>query len=114
LTLDDLQAAIAECKGERNPNANTCYKLAAYFILMQNLYPESSETLQNNAYSLSPVPDDSVEETVDYYSDTEFSRLINGKYAASIWKLMDELMTTLQAIQPRLYEGVLRKLREMP
>ena len=34
ITLDDLEAAIAECEGERNPNANTCIKLAAYYTIL--------------------------------------------------------------------------------
>ena len=36
----DLREAIAECQGKRNPDANTCIKLAAYFTILQNMYPE--------------------------------------------------------------------------
>lgn len=104
---NDLKQAIAECQGERNPNANTCMKLAAYYTILNNLYPANEE---KSMYSYAPAP---ASETVDYYSDTEFSRLIDGKSAVAVWSLMDELMSTLQAIQPRLYDGVIRKLREI-
>lgn len=47
------------------------------------------------------------------YTDTEFARAISGVSAAPVWEIMDELMTVLQAIKPGLYEGVLRKIREI-
>ena len=33
ITEMDLQEAIAECQGKRNPNADTCIKLAAFYII---------------------------------------------------------------------------------
>ena len=108
ITVDDLKAAIAECEGERNPNANTCMKLSAYYILLRE-----KQGAPEYAYSASPAPVSPAKETVDYYSDTEFAGAIEGKNAASVWAVVDELMTVLQAIKPGLYEGVLRKLREI-
>ncbi|MBQ8961225.1 MAG: hypothetical protein IJ071_08445 [Ruminococcus sp.] len=108
ITVDDLKAAIAECEGERNPNANTCMKLSAYYILLRE-----KESVPDNAYSASPAPVSPVKETVDYYSGTEFAAAIEGKKASSAWAVIDELMTVLQAIKPGLYEGVMRKLREI-
>ncbi len=108
ITVDDLKAAIAECEGERNPNANTCMKLSAYYILLRE-----KQGAPEYAYSASPAPASPVKETVDYYSDTEFAATIEGKNAASVWAVVDELMSVLQAIKPGLYEGVLRKLREI-
>lgn len=107
ITETDLKQAIAECQVERNPNANTCMKLAAYYTILNNLYPNVAE---KSMYSYAPAP---ASETVDYYSDSEFAQLIDGKSAVAVWSLIDELMSTLQAIQPRLYDGVIRKLREM-
>ena len=108
ITVEDLKAAIAECEGERNPNANTCMKLSAYYILLRE-----KQGSPEYAYSGSPASVSPVKETVDYYSNTEFAAAIEGKNAASVWAVMDELMTVLQAIKPGLYEGVLRKLREI-
>lgn len=108
ITVDDLKAAIAECEGERNPNANTCMKLSAYYILLRE-----KQGAPEYAYSTSPAPVSPVKETVDYYSETEFAAAIEGKNTASVWAVVDELMSVLQAIKPGLYEGVLRKLREI-
>lgn len=112
ITENDLRAAIAECQGERNPNANTCMKLAAYYTILNNLYPETDK-IEMPSYSASPAPVSPVKETVDYYSDTEFAEAIEGKNTASVWALLDELMTTLEVIQPRLYAGVIRRLKEL-
>lgn len=107
ITESDLKQAIAECQGERNPNASTCMKLAAYYTILNNLYP--ANVAEKSMYSYAPAS-----ETVDYYSESEFAQLIDGKSAVAVWSLIDELMSTLQAIQPRLYDGVIRKLREIP
>ena len=40
ITEKDLQEAIAECEGQRNPNANTCIKLAAFYTIRQHMFGE--------------------------------------------------------------------------
>lgn len=107
ITIDDLKAAIAECEGERNPNANTCMKLSAYYILLR----EKQGKPDTSGYSSAPAP--SVSETVDYYSETEFGRLVQDKPVKDVMSVMDELISVLSAIQPRLYNGVMRKLNEI-
>lgn len=115
ITEKDLQEAIAECQGQRNPNANTCIKLAAYYTIRRELYgdPEQltdvAENATTRAYSYA-APPEQIETTINYYSDTEFSQVIDGRQASEIWPIMDELMTVLQATNPRLYAGVMRKI----
>lgn len=48
---------------------------------------------------------------IDYESDTDFSRAINGKKQDEIWPIMDELMETIHVLVPRLYDGIMRKLQ---
>ncbi len=117
ITEQDLQEAIAECEGQRNPNANTCIKLAAFYILKDHLFPPQSNgyaDVQNTMYSyaLGKGVDADVDEPekISYESDTQFSRLINNRAQDDVWPIMDELMTALQVVEPRLYAGVLRKL----
>ena len=40
----------------------------------------------------------------------EFFQAISGRKSAEMWAVMGELMDTLQAINPRLYNSVLRKI----
>ena len=42
--------------------------------------------------------------------NSEFFQAISGRKSAEMWAAMGELMDTLQAINPRLYNSVLRKI----
>lgn len=46
------------------------------------------------------------------HSNSEFAEAIKGKDMAAIWKAIDELVDTLRMVNPRLYDGLLRQLRE--
>lgn len=116
ITEHDLQEAIAECQGERNPNANTCIKLAAFYTIRNEMFGNPEQVVSKSAttddppsYSYNPGP---VENTIDYQSDSEFSRIIDGRDPAEIWPVMDELMDTLMVIHRRLYDGVMRQLQK--
>ena len=109
ITEQDLQEAIAECQGQRNPNASTCIKLAAFYTIKRELFPEPEkgpEPFQGYSYSAGPE-----EQLVDYSATSEFSRLIDGRPAAEIWPVLDELVEAVQALLPRLYNSFMDKLR---
>ena len=102
ITEQDLQAAIAECKGQRNPTASTCIKLAAFLTIQEHLFGTKEEILH---YSYAAAPSG-----IQYESDSEFASIVNGKSTDEIMKVFDELMQTIQIINPKLYASVLRKL----
>lgn len=114
ITEQDLIAAIAECQGKRDPDANTCKNLAAYLIIKDALYPaKKPPEMPMPSYSMlppvqSPVPPN----TVTYNSGSEFSQAIQGKDAGQIWAIIDELMNSIAVLYPPLYNAVLRKLQE--
>lgn len=111
ITEQDLQEAIAECMGQRNPNANTCIKLAAFLTIQRELYPEQDPEPFNEpppVYSYANQPEPA--ETITYDSGTEFSRLVDGQPVEDVLSVIDELMDVLHTINPRLYDGVMRKL----
>ena len=112
ITEHDLNAAIAECQGERNPNANTCIKLAAYYTIKSEMFGQPvNDTYKlpepDLPYSYAPAP---VAHTIDYSGDSEFADAIRGKDPDDVWPVIDELMSTVKLIQPRLYDAVMRKL----
>lgn len=98
ITERDLQEAIAECQGQRNPNASTAIKLAAFLTIKREMF--------GNGYSYDPPPI----EKPQYTSDTRFGKLIREMPTEDVFAVMDELMTTLAVINPRLYNGVMREL----
>ena len=134
ITLHDLEEAIAECQGERNPNANTCIKLAAYYTIRNEMYGGSSEAPESttqgaevrqgintrSGYSgdtsrsrQSEQAETQSERYIEYNSGSEFSETIDGMDALEVWPIIDELMTVLQATNIRLYNGVMRKIEQL-
>lgn len=109
ITKKDLDEAIMECKGKRMPDANTCMKLAAFYTIRQNLYPDkpstSPEPRFEENYSYTPAP------AVMYSGNSEFARAVDGKDTGDVMAIIDELMETLKVLNPRLYSGVMRRLQ---
>lgn len=96
----DILDAIAECQGERNPNANTCRNLAAFYTILDHMNG-------NNTIS-EPIP--KLDENYSYDSGSDFYLAIRQKSMDEIMALFDELMETIQVVNPRLYTSVMKKL----
>lgn len=117
ITEKDLQEAIAECQGQRNPNASTCIKLAAFLTIQKELFGKSEQL--EKIEKLEPIKTysfdsaDNKEKIVDYSIETEFGKLIDGKIAADAWDVMQELVDALKITNPKLYNFVLRKLEQI-
>lgn len=107
---EDLQEAIAECQGQRNPNANTAIKLAAFYTIRRELFGEGKDAGPLPGYSYA-APQTEPEPMIENDSGSEFARLIDGRPQKEIWPLMDEMMDTIHAIHPRLYRAVMDRLR---
>ena len=95
----DLREAIAECQGERNPNANTCIKLAAYYTILNNL------EVPRMSYASEPA------DVVRYDSGTEFSEAIKYKNMYEVLSVVDDLMDSVQVLIPKLYEATMDKIK---
>lgn len=103
ITKTDLEAAIAECLGKRDPDSRTCIMLAAFYTIKREMFGEEKQP----EYSYAPAP---VRNTVQIDSESEFAKAVNGMDADTLFPVMDELMETLAVIQPRLYNAVMMKL----
>lgn len=101
ITRQDLEEAIAECQGQRNPNANTCIKLAAFLTLQEKMF---GRPMPEQSFSPPPV------EKLSSYGDSEFLMAIEGKGMADVMPIMDELMESMKVLQPRIYDSVMRKI----
>lgn len=115
ITESDLLQAIAECQGEREPNAHTCIKLAAFYIIYNQMYGDKAEPARNiSAYSFAAAPAQAVENpnTMNIKSDSAFARAVNGRDSAEIMLKVDDLISTLSEVNPRLYRCFMRRLKE--
>lgn len=94
----ELQKAIKEI--EKAPTTfDNAHKLSTLYSLYDREYSNSKQTV-----------DVFVEEIIGYYGDTVLYKLIDGKNAESVWKIINELFDALEIVNPRLYDAVIRKL----
>ena len=106
ITEREINAAIDECHAAVNPTADTCRRLASYYIIRDHIAEQ-----EPGGYSFAPPPDaDRSERAIYINSGTEFARAAEGMDIDDFLPVIDELMTVLQAVNPRLYAGVMRKL----
>lgn len=106
ITEQDLLEAIAECQGQKNPNANTCIKLAAFLTIQKELFGEPSTKGEfTGAYSFAGSTSD-----ILYSSNTEFGQAILHRDVNDVLATIDELMSTLQVVNPKLYNSVMRRI----
>ena len=111
ITKYDLDQAIAECQGVRDPNANTCIKLAAYYTIRQAMFGDGDK---ENAVKMIPQYSYATGPAISYTGDSEFASIINGRDPNSVWAVMDELMVVVQVTNPKLYSAVIMKLKGVP
>ena len=109
ITEQELNAAIAECLGEREPDAHTCYKLASFYTIRTELFgntEQSEVSMPERSYSADNG------NTVQYSSESEFGKTVNGMDSMTAWTIIEELMATLYAVDKPLYRSVMRRFRE--
>ena len=92
---EDVREAIAEMQGQKNPNANTCIKLAAYYTILDHI----SDNVSDYSYSSKP-------------SNSEFMRVIKHKKMDDVLSVIDDMMEELQESAPRLYYETMERLNE--
>lgn len=112
ITRQDLEAAIAECVGEREPNANTCIKLAAFYTIKRELFPDAAAATEAPAqppqtYSYAAPT------TAHISSDSEFAHAVEGLPSEDVWGIVDELVEAVMVSQPALYRAVMRRIEEL-
>ena len=92
--IDELEASPATYQ-----NAE---KLATFYSLYDHLYVRKEP--MNRIESVKEV-------TIDRYGDSEFLQAISDRKSEDMWMVMDELMATLQALNPRLYQATIDRLK---
>ena len=100
------QAELVDAINELHNGSHTfqnCNKLAAAYVVLDHIS-------QNQGYSTETPKIEVKSDSVDQYGDSEFLYSIKGKSNSDLWLIMDELMTTLEILNPRLYNSVMDKI----
>ena len=110
--LDPKEIDLEIARLEYGESSYPAYaKLATlYTIKNQMNRSEAKQQEPRQAYSLAAAPEST---STDRYGDSEFLREIEGRDQEDVFRIMDDLMDTLQVANPRVYNGVMRKIRAL-
>ena len=89
----DLRDAISECLAAPNPNSHTCMMLAAFYTILDHMGTDDPGT------------------NVLYSGESEFSAVAGKVSPGKLVKVFDNLMQTLQAVNPKLYDATINELK---
>lgn len=96
ISIDELDRAILEHE-QRDTSYANCERLAWLYVVRDHI--TGQETKQ-------PTP-------LDISGDSEFLQAVNGRDSVRVWAIMNELMDVIYATNMRLYDAVIRKIREI-
>ena len=104
--LKEIEWAIQELEKEES-SFPVYAKLANLYTVRNEMLGLSAPQPQIAAYSEAAGP---AAERLGQYGDSDFLRAVEGKDPVKAWAVMDELMETLQVVNRRTYDSVVRKL----
>ena len=110
--LDPTEIDIEIARLEYGESSYPAYQKLANLYTIRNQMKQSEQRQQEPTptYSLAAAPEPAY--TVRY-GDSEFLREIEGRDQEDVFHIMDDLMDTLQVANPRVYNGVMRKIRAL-
>lgn len=100
LTKREILDAIRECE-ESVVSYRDCQRLATFYAIYDHMFPPEMQS------------EIKAETVIEDYGNSDFLLSVGGKNAGKVWKVIDELMSTLQAINPKLYDGVMQKIYDL-
>lgn len=110
LDMEEINRAIAELEAGKTTMA-ACSKLADLYAIRDHVRG-TDEPIYIREYSQASTPIVATN-PLGNYGDSDFLVVISGKVPADAWGIMDDLMDTLQVTYPRVYDSVMRRLRQL-
>ena len=101
------------------PTMQACERLAVLYFVRNNIGTSGSPPVRDAPeYSARANPDLTTSynmaqgsaDALGRYGDSDFLAAVDGQSAADVMAVMDELMTVIMAINPQLYQSVMRRL----
>lgn len=99
ITREWLLDAIDECEVEPLTTANLS-RLASLCTIYNHLYSQ-------------PVRNQKTEKIITTSGSSDFLKSVDGKSADDVLNIINELVETIQLIQPALYYGLIKKIEEI-
>lgn len=107
--LKEIEWAISDLENEES-SWQVYAKLANLYTCRNAMLGTSTIHPQITAYSESSSP---ILEELGEYGSSDFLRAVKGKDPTAVWPVIDELMETLQVVNRRVYDSVMRKISQL-
>lgn len=95
ITKKDLEKAIIQCESAPTSYQN-CEKLATFYTILDHMKKPQEIKAQ---------------ETIMEQGESDFLQAVQGLPVDEMLSIMDELMDATLIANPRLYQGVMRKIK---
>lgn len=101
----ELDARIAEIQYSRDQSPDDCIYLASLYTIRDHLFPPTQDGPKSYSLASAPVasPISAPSFAVTVSGDSDFLRAVSGKDGEAAWDVIDGLMDTLKAVNPRVY-----------
>jgi hypothetical protein len=113
ISKEELDQAIAEHESGGASYAN-CERLAWLYIVRDHMKESHQDKpAEHHEHTEAPYNPNAPSDHIKNDGNSDFLKAINGKDTKKVISVMDELMEALQIIQPRMYEAVLIKIKDL-
>ena len=116
ITEKEVPQASEECM--REPVTGNKRAVLADLIIIQDylfgeptLAQEAQQPMPMQPYSAPPI--EQVETYIETNGDSEFLKVVDGRKADKVWKLVDELVEAVKILHPRMYTTFIDKVQDL-
>lgn len=111
--LDAREIDIEIARLEYGESSYPAYaKLADLYTIRNQMRREESAVEIESGYSAA-APPETASDVFPEIGDSDFLRAVAGKNLGDVLGVLDDLMDTLQAANPRAYSSVMRKIHSL-
>lgn len=110
LKKDELNEYIADLKSQKNHTKSDLALLSSLYTIVDHAFEQEEPTMRAYSQAAAPI---ATKTALDRYGDSDFLLVVAGKMPDAAWAVMDDLMDTLRVVNPRVYESVMRKMRQL-
>ena len=113
INKEELDRAIAEHESGGASYSN-CERLAWLYIIRDHMKEgHQDKPAEHREHTAEPYKLNAPPDHIKNDGNSDFLKAINGKDTKKVISVMDELMEALQLIQPRMYDAVLIKIKDL-
>lgn len=114
INLQEIEETIAELEAGKT-TMTVCSRLADLYAVRDKLRGNNMPQSYAIDYSLAAAPPkaSALPDTYNMYVDSEFLEAVEGKDPDAVWHVIDGHMENMRALNPKVYENILQRIRQL-